>query len=92
MLLNGVATVHSAHEVYDGSMVRSTHRFGPIVGTVTAGDAVGAPVDKGAGVRIRVAVGDEVAADDVLAEAVASNQSGIDAIRPGAAEEMFSLT
>ncbi|UOM33185.1 phosphonate metabolism protein/1,5-bisphosphokinase (PRPP-forming) PhnN [Acuticoccus sp. I52.16.1] len=53
--------------------------------------AVGAPLDKGAGVRLTVRVGDEVAAGDVLADVVASSQNGIDAIRADASGELFTL-
>ena len=53
--------------------------------------AVGAPLDKGAGVRLTVRVGDEVSAGDVLADVVASSQNGIDAIRADASGELFTL-
>ncbi|WP_226574855.1 phosphonate metabolism protein/1,5-bisphosphokinase (PRPP-forming) PhnN [Acuticoccus sediminis] len=53
--------------------------------------AVGAPSDKGAGVRLHVAPGDDVSEGDVLADVVASSQNGIDVIRPTASTEVFSL-
>ncbi|MCF3932259.1 phosphonate metabolism protein/1,5-bisphosphokinase (PRPP-forming) PhnN [Acuticoccus sp. M5D2P5] len=53
--------------------------------------AAGAPGDKGAGARLRVAVGDGVAKGDPLLDVLASSRTGVDELGRLRVEEVFAI-